>query len=455
MEDLPTVPSSMESYVFKKAMSEAKEMKISTVPTPTPTADEILVEVVTIGVNFADIVMRKGNYNDAPSYPYAPGYEICGTVVRVGANVTKFSLGDHVIALTDFYGYSQYVVSPEEGSVLLPPSLSFAQGAAIPVSFLTAYYCLHYTGPVFKGQKILIHGGAGGLGQALIQLCKIEGLEIFTTAGSDSKLKMLKDEYGVDHTINYRSTEFDKEILKITDGKPMIDIVIDSVGGSYFKRGIELLRPTGRMVGVGASSLNKKGLGSVFSFVSNVASMITLNAVNLLLKSKSFVGVNLYQVSMARREIITDMLNKLVKMFDEGKLLTVVSNEYEWTEGVQAHQDLESRKTTGKLIIRISPDPSRDSDAAHASKKEKKLKSTAKKKSKRVKEPKEVEVKEEKGVVELTDETAPTTKGSNKGKGKAKEKSVKQKKMKKEKEVAEEVVVDKEQDVELEAEEVI
>jgi len=330
-------------------------MQISQVPKPKPKDDEILIRVHCFGINFADTMARRGNYPDAPPFPFVPGYDVSGEVVGLGANVDSFMLGTRVAAFTNFGGYAEYAVTKAIGAFELPPDMSYEDGASIPTVFVTAYYCLYMTGPVRRGDKILIHAAAGGVGLALIQLAKLEGLTIYGTAGPD-KLQMLKDEWGVDHCIDYRSRDFVEEIYKLNGvRKGNMDLIVDSIGGTQLKKDLVLLRACGRVITIGIAALNERGFVNTLGMVGNYLSMVTTNSVDLLLHSTSFCGVNMKRVSDDRPDIVAECLQQIKSLFYKGALRTFVTKVYDWKDINQAHADIESRKTRGKLIARISP----------------------------------------------------------------------------------------------------
>jgi len=327
-------------------------MEITQWARPDPKDNEVLIKVKCFGINFADIVARKGQYNDAPPLPFIPGYECSGIIVACGKDITKFQVGDKVLAFTSFGSYAEYAVALELGCTKLPSSMTFAEGASIPVVFATAYYCIHETGPVRKGDKILIHAAAGGVGLAAVQIAKMAGLVVYGTASNPEKIKLLKETYQVDHVINYKNQDFVTEIQKIEGMQPCLDIVLDSIGGANIKKEFPLVRAAGRVVGFGAASMGDRSLGNTFNFLSNVISMLTLSSIDLMINCKGFVGVNLKKLSEARPDILSELIATIMDLFAAGKLRTAVKT-YKWTQINEAHTDIESRGTTGKLIMEI------------------------------------------------------------------------------------------------------
>jgi len=347
------VPERMKAIPFLKA-SDRADMKIMEWPTPKISNHEILVKVHAFGLNFADIFARKGQYNDAPPFPTVVGYEVAGVVVEVGSECAdQFHVGQKVFAFTDFGGYAEYAKARKEGVVGLRESWSFSQGAAVCVTFVTAYHSLYNTGLLLPGSKVLIHAAAGGVGMALIQLALHGKCEIFGTCGSDDKVKLLTEK-GVHHPINYKKTDFEHEVKRITNGKG-VDVIIDSVGGSYFKKDLNVLAANGRVIGIGASSTVDRSVGNFFSLVPGVLSMMTLSSIDLMMGSKGFYGVNMKRVADNQPQLVAHSLREIMKLFETGALniKDVDIQEMDWSKIGEAHTLLETRRTVGKLVLTI------------------------------------------------------------------------------------------------------
>lgn len=313
--------------------------------------NEVLIEVKAFGINFADTMARKGLYEDAPPLPFIPGYEVAGIIRKTGKDAKNFSEGQRVLAIVDFGGYAELAAANVHVCFPLPDNLTFSQGASIPVNFITAFHCLYNTGILLPGMKVLIHAAAGGVGLSTVQLAKISGCEIFGTAGSESKINLLK-EWGVDHPINYTTTDFETEIKKITNNDG-IDIIIDSIGGNYLKKGMNILKANGRLVSMGVSSLSQRGGLNIIKLLPQVFSMLTLSAIDMLRKSKGFYGVNMNPLTKSKPELVSSNLGHIMEMFKDGKLKTVIGKEYSWELAAQAHDELENRKSTGKIVLTI------------------------------------------------------------------------------------------------------
>lgn len=330
---------------------DASALRVEEWPEPKVAPNEVLIQVKAFGLNFADIVARKGQYNDAPKFPFVPGYEVSGIIKEVGAMVKNFKPGDEVLALTNFFGYAELAAADERVTVLKPKGMGFADAASIPVNFLTAYHSLFETGTLLRGAKVLIHAGAGGVGLAAIQMAKNHGCTVFATAGSEKKLDLLR-EFGVDYPINYQTSDFEREVLRLTGGQK-IDVVLDSVGGAYFKKDLNLLRPHGRVVGYGAAALSDRSVFSLPTLIPQVLSMVTLSMIDLMLYSKGFYGVNMLRTAKENPELIQIELEKVMVDFGAKKLKTVISRQMSWHQISEAHQLLEGRATTGKIVLMV------------------------------------------------------------------------------------------------------
>ncbi|GIW23217.1 MAG: oxidoreductase [Candidatus Sericytochromatia bacterium] len=340
----------MRAIVFEKPC-EASDLKIKNWKKPKVSNDNVLINVKCFGLNFADIMARKGLYKDAPPMPFVCGYEVSGIIEELGENVRTLKKGDKVLALVEFGGYAEYALTKEKACFKLPDNMTFAQGASIPVNFLTAYHSIYGTGYVNENDFILIHAVAGGVGLAALQLSKIQNLKTIGTASSRKKLELAKN-YGLDYGIDYIVYDFEKEVNRITDKKG-VEIILDSIGGNNIKKGINILKTGGRIVCFGVSSLSERRFSKLPFMLKDIIPMFALNIIPLLLNSKGIYGVNMLHLARDRQDLIVSYMNKILKLFSENRLKTIISEEFSWTEISKAHKLMEERKTTGKIILHI------------------------------------------------------------------------------------------------------
>ncbi|MDY7083276.1 MAG: NADPH:quinone oxidoreductase family protein [Halobacteria archaeon] len=308
-------------------------LELQDVDEPEPGDDEVLIDVEAAGINFADIMQRRGLYPGGPQPPFVPGLEAAGTIEAVGENVNR-DVGERVVAALNNGGYAEKVVADANSLFDIPESMNFEEAAAIPVQFLTAYCVLHGWGRLEEGEKVLVHAAAGGVGTAAVQLADIAGAEVFGTASTQEKLD-LASRLGADHTINYTETEFADEVNDITDGEG-VDLVLDGVGGDTFDSSFDCLAHFGRIVayGVGSSEIPQ------------------VNTPNLFFGNYSVIGFHLGQAMNHDPGRVVTAIPELTKHFNEGELEVIVEHTFELEDAAEAHQSIEDRETTGKVVLK-------------------------------------------------------------------------------------------------------
>jgi putative PIG3 family NAD(P)H quinone oxidoreductase len=213
---------------------------------PTPSGSEILVKVTAAGVNRPDILQREGNYAPPHGASLIPGLEISGEVAAAGENAARFRIGSKVCALVPGGGYAEYCVVDESNALNVPAALTMVEAAAIPETFFTVWHNVFERGGLQKGETLLVHGGASGIGTTAIQLASKFGSYVIATAGSDEKCAALL-KLGADRAINYKSAEFVAAVKEATEGKGA-DVILDMVGGPYISRNFDAAAMDGRIV---------------------------------------------------------------------------------------------------------------------------------------------------------------------------------------------------------------
>ena len=323
-------------------------LKIKEVPTPAPGEGEVLVKVRAIGVNFADIFARLGLYPSIPKAPFVPGIEYAGVVEKTGKGVRRLKKGDKVFGFTKQNGYAEYVSLKQEYVIKMPPRMSFEQAAAFTVVYLTAYHGIVNLAHGHKGEKILIHAGAGGVGIAAIQLAKHLGMEVYTTVGSEEKAKVAAAQ-GADHIINYRDHDFAEVIRRETDGFGM-DVIMDGVAGPAYKKGLKLLAPMGRYILFGLSSVNaprRINLGRI------IVDFFTTPRILLPLQLERNVGYHAFNLYFLTHkvEFMIGSLEKLIDYYRKGALRPLIGGTFPLADVVKVHELLQSRKAIGKIVM--------------------------------------------------------------------------------------------------------
>ena len=327
-------------------------LKVEERPDPEVGPGEIRVAVKASGMNFADLMARSGVYPDAPKPPSVIGYEVAGEVESVGSGVEGYSVGDRVVAGTRFGGYAELVSVQAEGQVLkLPAALTFEQGAAIPVNYATAYAGFVIMGGLREGDRALIHAAAGGVGIAATQIAKEIGTEVFGTA-SASKHDAIRAQ-GVDHPIDYRSTDFAKEVMTITNSEG-VDVVMDAVGPSSFKRSYSVLRQGGRLIMFGLSEVQtgeKRDLPAVLKGLVRMplATMPWWKSLQVMNENKGVFGLNM--LSWWDREGLSRALEPLEAGVASGAYVPVVAESFSFDDAPDAHRFLGEGKNVGKVVL--------------------------------------------------------------------------------------------------------
>jgi len=319
---------------------------------PAPGSGEVRVAVKAAGINFADTMARTGVYPDAPPVPSVVGYEVAGEIESVGDGVEDVKPGDRVIAGTKFGGYAELVTVPAGQLLSLPKKLSFEQGAAVPVNYGTAYAALVIMGGLREGDRALIHSAAGGVGIAGTQIAKSHGAEIFGTA-SPSKHEAIIEQ-GVDHAIDYRNQDFEAEVMRITGGEG-VDVIIDAIGPSSFRKDYRILRPGGRMIMFGASEIQTGEKRDVLAALGGLmrmprATMPWWKSLAVMNENKGVFGLNM--LSWWNTEGSLDRLtDPLAGGLEDGTLTPVVAEAFDFERAPEAHRFIAERKNIGKVVL--------------------------------------------------------------------------------------------------------
>jgi NADPH2:quinone reductase len=306
----------------------ADKLTLEEVAKPTPAADEILIKTAAAGINYADTMMRSGNYLTKPDLPFTLGYEAAGTIEETGADVKNLQKGQRVLATTSSGGYAEYATAKANQVIPIPDELGFGESTALLVQGLTALGLLNETK---AGETILIHAAAGGVGTLLVQLAKHKGLKVIGTASSEQKLQTVAS-LGADHAINYSEDDWTDEVLKATDGKG-VDWLIEMVGGDIVAKNLKVLANHGTMWIYGSAS------GEDFN-----VSVLSLMAKNHIIR-----GYWLMNESVENRIRFT---KELLEHLGAGRLKIQVT-EFPLEQAREAHEAIESRKTIGKVVLTV------------------------------------------------------------------------------------------------------
>ncbi|MCD7032701.1 zinc-binding dehydrogenase [Metabacillus sp. GX 13764] len=311
-------------------------LKIVDLDKPEPGEKEVIIKIEAIGVNYADTARREGKYVIDTPLPFVPGAEVAGIIEETGSAASRFSKGDRVVTLLgsdSATGYAEYTAAEERGLIPIPDGVSFEEAVALPLQGLSAYHILKSMGQLEKGETVLIHAAAGGVGGIAVQLAKLFGAgKVIATASTDEKLAIAK-ELGADVLINYSNDGWEKEVLAAT-GQKGVDLALEMAGGEVFQKTLQCLAPFGRLVIFGAAS------GVQPKFYPGT----------LMGKNQSVIGFFLPNM-MRKKELFSKSLKELLAFVESKQLKLNIGGVYKLEEAKEVHSLLQGRKTKGKLVL--------------------------------------------------------------------------------------------------------
>ncbi len=322
---------------FERRMVRLNELK----------ADEVCIESEAFGLNYADVMARLGLYQEAPPLPCVVGYEVVGKITAAGSEVSTDLVGKRVLAFCRFGGYARHVHT--KAYAVVPINDMPAQEAtALCTQAVTAYYMAEYLAPIHKGDNVLIHAAAGGVGTVLIQLAKRKGAIVYAKVGHSSKREIVKL-CGADFVINYREEDYVAQLEKMLAGD-RLDVSFNPAAGSTMKKDLSLLGSGGRLVLFGASELST-GKWGIFSKLNFLRKMGLVLPIGLMMRSKNILGVNMLKIADNKPMVLKECLHGVVELYQRGELRPQIGGVYPSEELHLAHEALEEGKTSGKLTV--------------------------------------------------------------------------------------------------------
>lgn len=338
----------MRSVQLKKFGSPKEAFVIRKMEIPHPERHQVRIEVEAFGLNFADVLARKGLYPEVPPRPCTLGYEVVGRIDEVGAEVPSKYLGKRVLALTRFGGYSTSAITDYRALAELPEDYPAEKAMALGTQGTTAWTCFNERTRLRAGERVLVHAGAGGVGNILCQLALNRGCIVYATAGSEEKLEFLR-KLGVQHPINYRDKDYYKVMKKLL-GEYRLDATFNSIAGKTLRKDYRLLGAGGTLVLYGAASRVGKPSG-MWSGLQLLFRTGFFSPLSLIMVSKSIVGVNILKISGRKPERTAEALKNIVAAAQSGEIVPTVGGVYPIGELNEAHLLLERRSTIGKLSV--------------------------------------------------------------------------------------------------------
>ena len=301
-------------------------------PDPQPAPRRVVVKVHAASINRGDLSRRQGTYGGGlTALPFTPGWEVAGTIEALSEGTEGLAVGDRVIAQSGDGGYAEKALVHQAGVYRMPEGMSFEEGCTIPVVFLTAWFALHKLCRLQANETALIQAGGSGVGVAAIQVAKLAGARVITTAGSDDKCSRCV-ELGADHAINYRDKDFVQEVNRITEAAGA-DVVLESVGGEVFDKSVAAMGRYGRLSTVGNSS------GEANS----------VDPRSLMFKNLSISGFYLGAEIAAGGA--GPAMDEVLRLFQQSKLRTVVDRTFPLAEAAAAHRYVRERRNFGKVVL--------------------------------------------------------------------------------------------------------
>jgi synaptic vesicle membrane protein VAT-1 len=317
-------------------------------PDPEPKAGEVRVRVHAAGLNFAEVMARQGLYPDAPPPPMVVGYECAGVIDATGDGVDDMGPGLRVAAMVRFGSHADTVCVPTEQVFPIPDEMSFEHAAALPVNYLTAYHMLFEVARIRPGDRVLVHMAAGGVGTAVLQLCRtVEDVVTFGTASSPKHDHVRAQ--GCHHPIDYHRVDYTDEVRRLTDGQG-VDVVLDALGGGDWKKGYDLLRPSGILVAFGFGNMNVGGRRRLLHVARQLTRIPLFTPMRLMNDNRTVSGVNMGHL-WDERALIRREMDALVELYRQGRVRPHIEASVPFDRAAEAHRMLEEGRTMGKVLL--------------------------------------------------------------------------------------------------------
>ncbi|MBV8149792.1 MAG: zinc-binding dehydrogenase [Candidatus Eremiobacteraeota bacterium] len=321
--------------------------EIRETPEPQPKAGEVRIAVRAFGLNFAELMASNGLYPDAPKLPAILGYEVAGDIDAAGEGVDSSRIGERVVAMARFGGHAQYCCVPAPFALAIPSSMAFETAAAIPVTYLTAYHMLFFAANLRAGESVLVQMAAGGVGTAVLQLCRtVPNVITFGTA-SAAKHQALRDN-GCTYPIDYHAVDYAGEIRRLTEGRG-IDVVLDPLGGQDTLKGYRLLRAGGRIVVYGFANLQARRR-SMLRAIGQLVRVPRFSPLRLMNANRGVIGVNVGHLFGRADLLLTEML-ELLALYERGQIAPVIDCVLPFERTVEGYDRIAAGKNVGKIVV--------------------------------------------------------------------------------------------------------
>tara|TARA_B100001093_G_scaffold83117_1_gene74568 strand:+ start:1058 stop:2077 length:1020 start_codon:yes stop_codon:yes gene_type:complete len=323
-------------------------IRVSEMPMPEPKAGEVRIKVAFAGINFADLLMRLGFYQPRPPYPFTPGYEVSGIIDAVGDEHSGFTKGQRVVAAMPTGGQASHVVVDKNRALLLPDEIELEVAAAMPVTYLTAHHMLHHLGHLNQDESVLIHGGAGGVGTAALQLCQWAGVSNVWATASGSKASIIESFGG--KAIDRHKEDFVEIIKKETNGDG-VDHILDPIGGEHLTRSLSALKEGGRLYTYGMSAVAPTSKRSMIRSFLAWRKTPAFDPLRLMTRNRGVFGVHMG--TWKDESVMHGQLQRIMEGMMSGALSPVIDSVFDVEDVAKAHQYLHDAKNIGKVLLRF------------------------------------------------------------------------------------------------------
>lgn len=337
----------MSAVVLVRKGSVDKAFEIREMPVPVPADHEVLIAVEAFGLNYADGMAIRGQYPDAPPLPSVLGYDVCGRIIAVGKEVTLHHVGERVTAMTRFGGYAQYAVTDERAVAQIREDTPLCVALALATQAATAWYCVEEACTLYEGERVIITAAAGGVGSLLLQLAKRRKAKVYGIVSTAAKAELIR-RLGADGVLNRSEGDIFAQ-YQAMEGRKAIDVMFDSAGGSYVRKGIKNLAPGGRFVGFGGAQ--RSDSNNIFRLISFALSFGFYHPVPFLLESQSFIGVSMLRLADHKPEVVRRCMEQSVALFNEGTLQPLEGKVFPVDALAEAHTALAKGEVPGKIAI--------------------------------------------------------------------------------------------------------
>lgn len=315
---------------------ESHHLSIEQGPVPSPAAEEVLIKVHSAGLNRADLLQRQGLYPPPEDASPIMGLEVAGTVRAVGDTVKNWQVGDAICALTHGGGYADYAVAPIGQCMPIPTGFSKGEAAALPEALLTVWHNLFQRAGLQSGERVLIHGGASGIGTLAVMICAALGAKVYTTAGTSEKCRAL-EAHGATCAINYKTENFE-EVLTGLGFNNKVNVILDMIGGDYIQKNLNLAAPGGRIVNIAYM----RGFKAEVNFAP------------LLMKRITMTGSTLRAQTFAQKSVmVEEIMSRIFPLLENGKIKPMIDSIYPLEQVEQAHGHMQSGQHMGKIILKM------------------------------------------------------------------------------------------------------